>query len=138
MAVCSQVVVKDHLDKPVKNVEVGLVRRELFRQGQEREEMPCSSRSTSSSSGIAIFICNVPKEAARAALTVSRTPALRGAVRLVSPPPSSSRQPTRCCRQPARPAWTWRPCPTAPPTSATCTSTRPSPATGWPWAALLT
>uniref|UniRef100_H3CK04 Complement component 5 n=1 Tax=Tetraodon nigroviridis TaxID=99883 RepID=H3CK04_TETNG len=62
------VAVKDHLDKPVKGVVVALVRRQLFRRG-EQEEMPCTPRSTSSSSGIA-FICNVPKEASKAALTV--------------------------------------------------------------------
>ncbi|CAF94607.1 unnamed protein product [Tetraodon nigroviridis] len=46
------VAVKDHLDKPVKGVVVALVRRQLFRRG-EQEEMPCTPRSTSSSSGIA-------------------------------------------------------------------------------------
>lgn len=68
----SQVVVKDHLDKPVKNVVVGLVRRQFSKRGQDQEEMPCPSRSTSSSSGIAVFICNVPNEAARVELTVRK------------------------------------------------------------------
>lgn len=61
---------KDHLDNPVKKVVVRLVNHQLFRQqkGQE-EEMPCPDRS-SSSNGVAIFICNVPKDAVRTVLMV--------------------------------------------------------------------
>lgn len=72
MAVWCQVVVKDHLDQPVRNVAVGLARRQLFRRGQDQEEMPCPARSTSSSTGIAVFICNVPNDTVRAELTVRR------------------------------------------------------------------
>lgn len=62
---------KDHLDNPVKKVVVRLVNRQLFgqQQGQE-EEMPCPDRSSSSSNGLAIFICNVPKDAVRTVLMV--------------------------------------------------------------------
>lgn len=63
-------VVKDHLSAPVRNVRVALVQRKLLRGGQQQEEMPCPDGSTSGSNGLAVFICNVPKEATRAELTV--------------------------------------------------------------------
>lgn len=68
----SQVVVKDHLDHPVKNVVVGVVRQQLFSQGRGQGELTCPTSSTSSSTGVAFFICNVPVEAERVELTVRR------------------------------------------------------------------
>ncbi|XP_011613600.2 complement C5 isoform X1 [Takifugu rubripes] len=64
-----QVVVKDYLNNPVKNILVGLAQRQLFRQGKDQEEMPCPDRSTSDSNGLAVFICNVPNDAVRTVLT---------------------------------------------------------------------
>nr|XP_046242467.1 complement C5 isoform X2 [Scatophagus argus] len=63
-----QVVVKDHLDKPVKRLEVRLLERQLFRQGRETETLPCPDSSISQSDGIAVFICNTPSEAVKAVL----------------------------------------------------------------------
>ncbi|XP_040898542.1 complement C5 [Toxotes jaculatrix] len=63
-----QVLVKDHLDKPVSRVPIRLVERQLFRQGRESEDMPCSESANSQSDGIAVFICNTPSGAVRAEL----------------------------------------------------------------------
>ncbi|XP_026177274.1 complement C5 [Mastacembelus armatus] len=63
-----QVLVKDHLDKPVNRVEIRLVERHLFRQGKETMDMPCSTSSSSQSDGLTVFICNTPVEAVRAVL----------------------------------------------------------------------
>ncbi|KAG7490391.1 complement C5 [Solea senegalensis] len=63
-----QVLVKDHLDKPVNLVQVRLVDRQLFRQGRPSEDMSCTLSSSSQSSGIAVFICNTPQEAVKAVL----------------------------------------------------------------------
>ncbi|CAN9512877.1 unnamed protein product [Ophioblennius macclurei] len=61
-----QVLVKDHLDKPVNQVPVRLVKRRLIRQGQDTEEMPCPDSSISQSDGLAIFICNTPPNGVKA------------------------------------------------------------------------
>ncbi|XP_030581729.1 complement C5-like [Archocentrus centrarchus] len=63
-----QVLVKDHLDKPVRNIQVRLVERQLFRQGRDSEDMSCTESSTSSSDGLAYFICNIPTDGVRAVL----------------------------------------------------------------------
>ncbi|KAM7390973.1 hypothetical protein PAMP_021696 [Pampus punctatissimus] len=63
-----QVLVKDHLDKPVNRVRVRLVERQLLRQGRESEVMPCPDSAISQSNGIAVFICNTPSEGVRAVL----------------------------------------------------------------------
>ncbi|XP_018549132.1 complement C5 [Lates calcarifer] len=63
-----QVLVKDHLDKPVNRVRVRLVERHLFRQGRDSEDMPCPESANSQSDGIAVFICNTPSEGIRAVL----------------------------------------------------------------------
>lgn len=67
-----QVLVKDHLDKPVNRVRVRLVERHLFRQGRDSEDMPCPESANSQSDGIAVFICNTPSEGIRAVLKVRR------------------------------------------------------------------
>ncbi|XP_045898930.1 complement C5-like [Micropterus dolomieu] len=63
-----QVLVKDHLDKPVDRVEVRLVERQLIRQGKETVELPCPDSANSQSDGLAVFICNTPNEGIRAVL----------------------------------------------------------------------
>lgn len=63
---------KDHLDKPVKQVVVRMVERQLFRQVKDQDEMPCPESSTSQSDGLAVFICNAPREAVKAVLKVRR------------------------------------------------------------------
>ncbi|KAM3610513.1 uncharacterized protein V6R79_005063 [Siganus canaliculatus] len=63
-----QVLVKDHLDQPVNQVLVRLVERQLFKQGQQVEDMPCPLSSRSQSDGLALFICNTPQQAVRAQL----------------------------------------------------------------------
>ncbi|KAK2838185.1 hypothetical protein Q5P01_015397 [Channa striata] len=63
-----QVLVKDHLDKPVNRVQVRLVERQLFKQGKESELFPCPDSAPSQSDGLAVFICNTPSEGIRAVL----------------------------------------------------------------------
>lgn len=63
--------VRDHMDKPLNQVQVRLVERQLFTQRGENEEMPCTDSATSQS-GIAVFICNTPSEGRRALLKVRR------------------------------------------------------------------
>ncbi|XP_076588073.1 complement C5 [Chaetodon auriga] len=63
-----QVLVKDHLGQPVNRVQVRLVERQLFRQGRDSEEMPCPDSANSQSDGLAVFICNTPREGTRAVL----------------------------------------------------------------------
>lgn len=64
--------VKDHLDQPVNRVQVRLVERQLFKQGMESEELPCPDSANSQSDGLAVFICNTPREGIRAVLKVRR------------------------------------------------------------------
>ncbi|XP_026042182.1 complement C5 [Astatotilapia calliptera] len=63
-----QVQVKDHMDKPVRGVQVSLVENELFRQGRDLEAMSCTGSSTSESNGLTFFICNTPGDGVRAVL----------------------------------------------------------------------
>ncbi|CAK6980544.1 complement C5 [Scomber scombrus] len=63
-----QVLVKDHLDKPVNRIQVRLVERQLFRRGRDSENMPCPDSAYSQSDGLAVFICNTPSEAVKAVL----------------------------------------------------------------------
>uniref|UniRef100_A0AAX7TRP4 Complement component 5 n=1 Tax=Astatotilapia calliptera TaxID=8154 RepID=A0AAX7TRP4_ASTCA len=63
-----QVCVKDHMDKPVRGVQVSLVENELFRQGRDLEAMSCTGSSTSESNGLTFFICNTPGDGVRAVL----------------------------------------------------------------------
>ncbi|XP_010779299.1 complement C5-like, partial [Notothenia coriiceps] len=75
-----QVVVKDHLDQPVNRVKVRLVERQLFRKGGASEDLPCPLSSVSQSDGIAVFICNTPREGVRALLKFqTEVPALPAA-----------------------------------------------------------
>lgn len=67
---------KDHLDKPVRGVQVSLVENQLFRQGRDPEAMSCSDSSTSESNGLAFFICNTPGDGVRAVLKVGGAGAL--------------------------------------------------------------
>ncbi|XP_077942596.1 complement C5 isoform X2 [Gasterosteus aculeatus] len=62
-----QVLVKDHLDKPVNQVQVRLVEQRLFGQGRERD-LTCPPSSNSLSHGLAAFICNIPSDATRVVL----------------------------------------------------------------------
>uniref|UniRef100_A0A8D3CGD7 Anaphylatoxin-like domain-containing protein n=1 Tax=Scophthalmus maximus TaxID=52904 RepID=A0A8D3CGD7_SCOMX len=63
-----QVLVKDHLGKPVNRVQVRLVERQLFKQGSTNEDMPCPDSANSQSDGLAVFICNTPRGGVRAVL----------------------------------------------------------------------
>lgn len=70
LSVSLQVLVKDPLGKPVKNVRVRLTERRLYTRLGNQEEMPCPTSSTSQSNGLAIFICNTPRDALRVELKV--------------------------------------------------------------------
>ncbi|KAF1388978.1 hypothetical protein PFLUV_G00068530 [Perca fluviatilis] len=63
-----QVLVKDHLDKPVNRVLVHMVERQLFKQGMEPEVDLNPQSSNSQSDGLTFFIHNSPKEAVRVVL----------------------------------------------------------------------
>ncbi|KAM9858664.1 complement C5 [Aulostomus maculatus] len=63
-----QVSVKDHLDKPVKQVQVRLAERRLFRQGGDSGDMPCPDSAKTQSDGLAVFICNTASDAVKAVL----------------------------------------------------------------------
>ncbi|KAK9521964.1 hypothetical protein VZT92_018466 [Zoarces viviparus] len=63
-----QVLVKDHLDKPLSRVQVRLVERRLFRRGMDTEDLPCPTSAISQSDGLAVFICNTQSEGTRALL----------------------------------------------------------------------
>ncbi|XP_071340230.1 complement C5 isoform X2 [Trachinotus anak] len=63
-----QVLVKDHLDKPVNQVPVQLAEQQVFRKGSEAVDQTCTRRANSQSDGIAVFICNTPSKAVRAVL----------------------------------------------------------------------
>lgn len=66
----SQVLVNDHLDEPIKNVQVRLVDQQLFRNGRFVDDELCPESATSGSDGLAIFICNTPRDALKANLKV--------------------------------------------------------------------
>ncbi|XP_034396896.1 complement C5 isoform X2 [Cyclopterus lumpus] len=63
-----QVLVKDHLDQPVNHVQVRLVERQLFGLRTQSEDLPCPTSANSQSDGLAVFICNIPREGVRAVL----------------------------------------------------------------------
>ncbi|CAJ1069578.1 complement C5 isoform X1 [Xyrichtys novacula] len=63
-----QVLVKDHLDKPVNRVNVRLVERQLLKQGGESESFPCPDSAITQSDGLALFICNTPSGGTKATL----------------------------------------------------------------------
>uniref|UniRef100_A0A3P8VKG1 Complement C5 n=1 Tax=Cynoglossus semilaevis TaxID=244447 RepID=A0A3P8VKG1_CYNSE len=63
-----QVLVNDHLDEPIKNVQVRLVDQQLFRNGRFVDDELCPESATSGSDGLAIFICNTPRDALKANL----------------------------------------------------------------------
>lgn len=64
--------VKDHLDKPVDGVQVRLVERQLDTQDQSSNTLSCTESASSQSSGLAIFICNTPRNALKVVLKVRR------------------------------------------------------------------
>lgn len=72
LSVFVQVLVRDHRDKPLNRVQVRLVEQQLFRQGREGVLMSCTDRASSQSDGIAVFICNTPRDGVRAVLKVWR------------------------------------------------------------------
>ncbi|KAM9360733.1 complement C5 [Symphorus nematophorus] len=63
-----QVLVRDHLDKPVNRVQVRLVERRLFSGDRDHGEMGCPDSSVSQSDGLAVFICNTESEGTKAVL----------------------------------------------------------------------
>ncbi|KAF7650029.1 hypothetical protein LDENG_00132830, partial [Lucifuga dentata] len=63
-----QVLVKDHLDQPVQQVQVRVVEQRLFRRATASEDQPCPHSAISQSDGLAVFICNMPSQASRAVL----------------------------------------------------------------------
>ncbi|PWA14829.1 hypothetical protein CCH79_00020215 [Gambusia affinis] len=63
-----QVLVKDHLDKPVSLVQVRLVERQLILNTGGSEVMSCGDSRSSGSDGLLYFICNPQKNAVRAQL----------------------------------------------------------------------
>ncbi len=67
-----QVLVKDHLGKPVNRIQVNVVERQLIRQGRQNDEIPCPDSANSNSDGVAVFVCNTPSEGIKAVLKVRR------------------------------------------------------------------
>ncbi|KAM9744624.1 complement C5-like, partial [Menidia menidia] len=63
-----QVLVRDHLDKPVSRVPVNLVERLQFSRTGESETLSCPPSSVTNGNGLAFFICNPLKSAVRASL----------------------------------------------------------------------
>lgn len=63
-----QVLVKDHLDKPVSQVPVVLAEQQSFKQGMDGEDFEGPNGATSDSNGIAVFICNTPAEVTKVVL----------------------------------------------------------------------
>uniref|UniRef100_A0A667XN33 Complement component 5 n=1 Tax=Myripristis murdjan TaxID=586833 RepID=A0A667XN33_9TELE len=63
-----QVLVRDHLEKPVSRIPVNLVEGELTGQTPQSGSLPCTSSATSQSDGLAVFICNIPKDTSKAVL----------------------------------------------------------------------
>ncbi|XP_061749602.1 complement C5 isoform X2 [Nerophis ophidion] len=63
-----QVLVKDHLDKPVNRVPVRLAEQRVFSREQDLNIRICSDPTQSGSDGLAIFVCNTPKEGIKVSL----------------------------------------------------------------------
>ncbi|KAM6930938.1 complement C5 [Xenentodon cancila] len=63
-----QVLVKDHLDKPVSQIPVVLVEQQLVTDDGGTGKMSCLQSSTSRSDGLAFFICNPLRNTAKATL----------------------------------------------------------------------
>uniref|UniRef100_UPI003AAF040E complement C5 n=1 Tax=Centroberyx gerrardi TaxID=166262 RepID=UPI003AAF040E len=63
-----QVLVKDHLGKPVSRVPVHLVERQSTSRTGEIGKLPCPDNAVSQSDGLAVFICNTPGETNKAVL----------------------------------------------------------------------
>lgn len=65
-----QVLVKDHLGKPVSQVPVVLVEQHAFKQDMASQEFANSNSYTTHSNGIAIFISNIPRDVTKVVLRV--------------------------------------------------------------------
>ncbi|XP_075323118.1 complement C5 [Odontesthes bonariensis] len=63
-----QVLVRDHLGKPVSQVPVNLVNRQEFSSTGGAGDMSCSKSSTTGANGLAYFICNVLKDTTKGTL----------------------------------------------------------------------
>ncbi|XP_047448971.1 complement C5 [Mugil cephalus] len=63
-----QVVVKDHLDKPVSRVPVRVLEQQLFTEGGATSDLSCPLRSQTRPDGRASFLCNTPTGGLRAVL----------------------------------------------------------------------
>ncbi|XP_072243255.1 complement C5 [Leuresthes tenuis] len=63
-----QVLVRDHLGKPVSQVPVDLVDRQEFSSTGGVGDMSCHRSSTTGANGLAFFICNVLKDTTKATL----------------------------------------------------------------------
>lgn len=67
-----QVLVKDHLDKPVNRVPIRLVDKQLIMNGGSIGDLSCPDSSTSGADGFAYFICNPLKNSVKAVLKVRK------------------------------------------------------------------
>ncbi|XP_041856086.1 complement C5 isoform X2 [Melanotaenia boesemani] len=59
-----QVLVRDHLNKPVSEIPVRLVEEEVITDSHEVKHMTCQESTATGSSGLSYFICNPLKNAA--------------------------------------------------------------------------
>lgn len=60
-----QVLVKDHLNEPVRGVPVSLVESHLHRSGRDMQNLSCFNPISSGDDGIAQFVCNIKIESLR-------------------------------------------------------------------------
>uniref|UniRef100_A0A665VU64 Anaphylatoxin-like domain-containing protein n=1 Tax=Echeneis naucrates TaxID=173247 RepID=A0A665VU64_ECHNA len=60
-----QVLVKDHLGKPVRGVPVRMTEKQLFGDQNQNRDLICNDKSTSQSSGLALFVCSMPSQAVK-------------------------------------------------------------------------
>ncbi|XP_061624798.1 complement C5 isoform X1 [Phyllopteryx taeniolatus] len=65
-----QVLVKDHLDKPVSQVLVHMSEQRVWSSNGELNIKACPDHARSQSDGLVIFVCNTPGTAAKASLTL--------------------------------------------------------------------
>lgn len=71
MSVQTQVLVKDHLNEPVRGVPVSLVESHLHRSGRDMQNLSCFNPISSGDDGIAQFVCNIKIESLRLDLRVT-------------------------------------------------------------------
>uniref|UniRef100_A0A665VZD0 Anaphylatoxin-like domain-containing protein n=1 Tax=Echeneis naucrates TaxID=173247 RepID=A0A665VZD0_ECHNA len=70
-----QVLVKDHLGKPVRGVPVRMTEKQLFGDQNQNRDLICNDKSTSQSSGLALFVCSMPSQAVKFETADSSLPA---------------------------------------------------------------